>query len=258
MPRLSRSFAIVLLALLWPVAAIGGPVTRVPDELLVRFRAGTAPAHAAALHAAAGAVPLRSFIGHELVPQPGDQRDSHDNEQHAAEDLDGPRVATQPTHATNRLSRPKCQQHERNSQPEAVRDDQEHTPRDRRSVIGRGDHHDTGQGGAQAGCPAEGEHCTQQRRADDGGDLRGVNLTCRCSGGTKPMKTKPITIVTTPPMRSSRSRLAINVVVMPSTATAPSRNTAAKPATNSAAAPATRSRACLPCCSSSTPTTAAR
>ena len=61
MPRLSRSFAIVLLALLWPVAAIGGPAAHVPDELLVRFRAGTAPAHGAALHAAAGAVPLRSF-----------------------------------------------------------------------------------------------------------------------------------------------------------------------------------------------------
>ena len=55
MPRLSRSFAIVLLALLWPVAAIGGPAAHVPDELLVRFRAGTAPAHGAALHAAAGA-----------------------------------------------------------------------------------------------------------------------------------------------------------------------------------------------------------
>ena len=61
MPRLSRSFAIVLLALLWPVAAIGGPAAHVPDELLVRFRAGTAPAHGAALHAAAGAVPLRTF-----------------------------------------------------------------------------------------------------------------------------------------------------------------------------------------------------
>ena len=61
MPRLSRSFAIVLLALLWPVAAIGGPAAHVPDELLVRFRAGTAPAHGAALHAAAGDVPLRSF-----------------------------------------------------------------------------------------------------------------------------------------------------------------------------------------------------
>ena len=61
MPRFSRSFAIVLLALLWPVAAIGGPAVHVPDELLVRFRAGTAPAHGAALHAAAGAVPLRSF-----------------------------------------------------------------------------------------------------------------------------------------------------------------------------------------------------
>jgi Subtilase family len=61
MPRLSRSFAVVLLALLWPVAAIGGPAAHVPDELLVRFRAGTAPAHGAALHAAAGAVPLRSF-----------------------------------------------------------------------------------------------------------------------------------------------------------------------------------------------------
>ena len=55
-PRLSRSFAIVLLALLWPVAAIGGPAAQVPDELLVRFRAGTAPAHGLRF-AAAGAVP---------------------------------------------------------------------------------------------------------------------------------------------------------------------------------------------------------
>src|SRR5262245_6879179 len=60
-PSVLRSFAIVLLALLWPVAAIGGPAAHAPDELLVRFRAGTAPAHGAALHAAAGAVPLRTF-----------------------------------------------------------------------------------------------------------------------------------------------------------------------------------------------------
>lgn len=60
-PRLSRSFVIVLLALLWPVAALGGPVDRVPDELLVKFHAGTDPAYRAALHAAAGATPVRTF-----------------------------------------------------------------------------------------------------------------------------------------------------------------------------------------------------
>src|SRR5262245_15894138 len=61
MLSVTRSFAIVLLALLWPVAAIGGPAAHVPDEILVRFRAGTAPAHGAALHAAVGAVSLRTF-----------------------------------------------------------------------------------------------------------------------------------------------------------------------------------------------------
>jgi hypothetical protein len=62
-------------------------------------------------------------------------------------------------------------------------------------------------------------------------------------------------------MRCSSSWLVINAVVMPSTATVPSRNTAVNPATNSAAAPATRSRAPRSVTlagASSTPTTAAR
>mgnify|MGYP003417947590 CR=1 FL=1 len=53
----------------------------IPDELLVRFRAGTAPAHGATLHAAAGAVPLRSFAtvrDLHLVKLPGAHRDPFD------------------------------------------------------------------------------------------------------------------------------------------------------------------------------------
>ena len=34
---------------------------------------------------------------------------------------------------------------------------------------------------------------------------RGVNRASRCSTGMKPMNTRPITIVITPPMRCSRS-----------------------------------------------------
>jgi subtilisin family serine protease len=57
----SPLLAVVLLALLWPVPAVGAPASHVPDELLVKFRAGTGPAHGAALHAAAGAIPMRTF-----------------------------------------------------------------------------------------------------------------------------------------------------------------------------------------------------
>src|SRR5262249_53757434 len=54
-------FALVLVALLWPFPAIGGPMSHVGDELLVRFRAGTPSTYHAALHAAVGAIPVRTF-----------------------------------------------------------------------------------------------------------------------------------------------------------------------------------------------------
>ena len=57
----SPLFAAVLFALLWPVPAVGAPASHAPDELLVKFRAGTGRAHGAALHAAAGAIPVRTF-----------------------------------------------------------------------------------------------------------------------------------------------------------------------------------------------------
>src|SRR5262245_60726754 len=61
MPRFAPFIAIILVALLWPLPAIAGPPSHVSDELLVRFRPGTTPAYRAALHAAAGASPVRTF-----------------------------------------------------------------------------------------------------------------------------------------------------------------------------------------------------
>src|ERR1700676_2215746 len=99
-------------------------------------------------------------------------------------------------------------------------------------------------------------------------NCRGVNRAWRCSAGMNPTNTRPITIVTTPPMRCSSTWLVISAVVMPSTATVPSTNTAVNPATNNPADPATRHRVAAGALTvrfsaglsvdSSTPTTAAR
>src|SRR5262249_23996186 len=61
MSRIASVLAVVLVALIWPLPAIAGPASHVPDEVLVKFRAGMAPAHHAAAHAALGAVPVRRF-----------------------------------------------------------------------------------------------------------------------------------------------------------------------------------------------------
>ena len=53
--------ALLLLALLCPAPALAAPPGHVPDELLVRFRPGTAGARRSALHAAAGATVVRRF-----------------------------------------------------------------------------------------------------------------------------------------------------------------------------------------------------
>ncbi len=71
---------------------------------------------------------------------------------------------------------------------------------------------------------------------------RGSIRVSFCSAGTRPMNTRPITIVTTPPTRCSTSRLRASASIAPNTDTVASTNTTVKPATNSPAAPATRKR----------------
>src|SRR5262249_22457926 len=61
-------FALVLVALLWPFPAIGGPMSHVGDELLVRFRAGAPSTYHSALHAAVGSLPHRAFRDDLPVP----------------------------------------------------------------------------------------------------------------------------------------------------------------------------------------------
>ena len=83
----------------------------------------------------------------------------------AAEDLDGPGVPAQPAQPATRPAGAECQQHERNSQAQAVGDDQQHAARHARAVRGRRDGDHAGQRRAQARRPAQREHRAQQWRA---------------------------------------------------------------------------------------------
>ena len=60
-----------------------------------------------------------------------------------------------------------------------------------------------------------------------------------CSAGTAPMNTRPMRMVTTPPMRVSVCALSAMALTAPNTVTVASRNTTVNPAMNSRAAPAT-------------------
>ena len=57
----AMTFALLCLTLSGAALAFAAPVGQVPDEVLVRFRAGTSNARRSALHAAAGATVVRQF-----------------------------------------------------------------------------------------------------------------------------------------------------------------------------------------------------
>ena len=60
-----------------------------------------------------------------------------------------------------------------------------------------------------------------------------------CSTGTMPMNTRPMMMVTTPPIRMRVSALRVSMLIAPNTVTVARTNTTVKPRMNIKAAPAT-------------------
>ena len=80
------------------------------------------------------------------------------------EDLDRPRVTAQPTQSPHGPRRAEGQEHERNSQPQAVGDHQHHAAGHGGAVAGRRHRDDGRQRRPEAWRPAQCEHRTEQRR----------------------------------------------------------------------------------------------